>query len=179
MWIKRQHLQEFEKVSWYLWNNEREVPWKTQKEMKSQCKAWRVAMKGAQSKSAVKELLSSPLPPPEIEHLVAQEGPLHPVQGIRKREPGPGSVELDNSANKGFIRTHRHKFELSLWRHPSFSHYTISELIKFAMVLYPSFRSFQDVFVSTSFLTPTLMSLGGEEGCNCCGHRILRFPAAV
>lgn len=40
------------------------------------------------------------------------------------------------SANNSLIRPHTYKFELSLWKHPFFAHYTIFELSKFG--IFPS-----------------------------------------
>lgn len=40
------------------------------------------------------------------------------------------------SANNSLIRPHTYKFELSLWKHPFFTHYTIFELSKFG--IFPS-----------------------------------------
>lgn len=154
-------------VFWYLWKNEREVPWKSQKGIKSfSVEAWRVALKGAQNKSAVKALLSCPLTP-ETEHLVIQVRTPHPLKGIKSGEPVEGK---NKSANKNFIRTRKHKSDLSLWRHPSSSHYTIFELTKFAIFL-PRLHRFHYVFIFTSCLRPTLISLDDEEDCNFCGHR--------
>lgn len=44
----------------------------------------------------------------KIEHLVIPVRALHPMQGIRKREPVGRKHE---SANEGFIKTYRHKFK--------------------------------------------------------------------
>lgn len=50
----------------------------------------------------------STFPHPKIEHLVIPVRTLHPVQGIRKREPVGRKTK---SANKSFIKTYRNQFK--------------------------------------------------------------------
>lgn len=133
----------------------------------SQCKAWWVALKGAQNQSAVKGLLSCP-PAPETEHPVIRVRTPYAVQGIRKREPVGGKYQKcktglhQNTSAQVWVKFVEAPFVQSL--HNFWAN-------RVCNVPFPPLHSFQDVFIFTSFLMPTLMPWDGEEDCNFCGQR--------
>lgn len=108
-------------------------------------------MDGALSISVVKEILSCTL---LRNYQTCSHSGKHDSFCARNKEEGTWGRAGGSVCS---IRLQRHEHELVLWRHPSFTHYTIFELIKFAM-FFP-LCSFQDVFI----LTSSLMSLDGEE----------------